>query len=132
MYILFLYCKSWNTIVNTSDNINYQLSSTSSNGAQTVGNILSSVGFSVTFNKTNAAPNITTIQFNGITICSNGNLHIIFFFYYYRPTDLFSLIIFYSPCYNNEYDCSAFFYFSTVRILQHDDFSNKHLVRRLH
>ena len=74
IYIIFLYCKAWNVVVNTSDNINYQLISTAVNGVQTVGTILNSVGFGATYPLTSAVPNLSAIQFNGISLCSNGIL----------------------------------------------------------
>ena len=46
------------------------------NAIQTAGNMLSSVGFGVTYSSTNDVPNITNIQFNGATICTSG----LFFF----------------------------------------------------
>ena len=45
------------------------------NAIQTAGNMLSSVGFGVTYSSTNDVPNITNIQFNGLSLCSNGTSH---------------------------------------------------------
>ena len=61
---------------NSTDGLNFQLTNSTSNGAQTVGTLLNSVGFSAVFSNANGVPDVTNIQFNGATICTSG----LFFF----------------------------------------------------
>lgn len=54
----------------TTDKTTFRFVSMSYNGAQTAGTVFSGVGFNVDYPPTNPLPQVISVLFNGVNVCS--------------------------------------------------------------